>query len=189
VTALTVAPRTWRRSALRWIPTFFGFPLGGLAAELITGPVDGPVPAIVGGAITGLVLGAVQSLGLGPVGPAARRWIIATAVGLSAGLGIGAAAVDYGTSLSDLMVQGAICGLGIGAAQAVVLRPQLGRLAFAWPPALAVAWAIGWAITTAIGVDVEAQYTVFGSSGAVVVTGLTALLPALLTTRASGGGS
>jgi hypothetical protein len=189
MTALATTPRTWTRSAIRWIPTFFGFPLGGLAAELIAGPVDGPVAAIVGGAITGLVLGAVQSFGLGPVGPAARSWIIATAVGLSAGLGIGAAAVGYGTDLSDLVVQGAICGLTIGAAQAVVLRPQLGGLAFAWPPALAVAWAIGWAITTAIGVDVEAQYTVFGSSGALVVTGLTAILPALLTTRAAASAS
>ena len=55
--------------------------------------------------------------------------------------------------------------------------PRLGPLAFAWAPALAAVWALGWTITTAIGVDVESQYTVFGSSGALVVTLLTAVLP------------
>ena len=45
-------------------------------------------------------------------------------------------------------------------------------------------WALGWAITASIGVDVETQYTVFGSSGAVVVTALTAVLPVLLAGRA-----
>ena len=29
---------TWQRSALRWLPTFFGFPLGGLVAELVVRP-------------------------------------------------------------------------------------------------------------------------------------------------------
>ena len=61
----TTKPVTWQRSALRWLPTFFGFPLGGLVAELISGPVDGLVAAVVGGAITGIILGAVQSWGLG----------------------------------------------------------------------------------------------------------------------------
>ena len=63
-------------SALRWLPTFVGFPLGGLAAELVAGPVDGIAPALAGGAITGAVLGAVQSWGLGPgrpAGPAVDR--------------------------------------------------------------------------------------------------------------------
>ena len=120
---------TWKRSTLRWLPTFFGFPLGGLAAKLIVGPVDGLAVALVGGAISGIILGAVQSWGMGPAGPAARRWITATAVGFMVGLGIGSAVVDYGTSLGDLVVQGAICGLGVGAAQALVLRPQLGRVA------------------------------------------------------------
>ena len=32
--ASTTAPMTWQR-ALRWLPTFFGFPLGGLVAELV----------------------------------------------------------------------------------------------------------------------------------------------------------
>ena len=125
----------------------------------------------------------MQALGLGPIGPSIRSWIIATGAGLAVGLGIGAAVVDYGTSMGDLAVQGVICGLVLGGAQAVVLRPRLGNLAFAWPFVLGATWALGWTVTTAIGVDVEAQYTVFGSSGALVVTILTAILPVALATR------
>ena len=57
-------------------------------------------------------------------------------------------------------------------------------LAFAWVPALGVLWAAGWAITTAFGVDVESQYTVFGSSGALFVTAATVVLPVLLARHA-----
>jgi hypothetical protein len=168
------------RIALRWLPTFIGFPLGGIAAELVAGPVDSLIAAVLGGAVTGVVLGAVQSWGMGSNGPPAYRWITATTVGLSAGLALGSGVVDYGTSLGDLAVQGAICGLAIGTAQAFTLR---GRVAYLWAPALSALWALGWAITTSIGVDVETQYAVFGSSGALVVTAATAVLPVLLATR------
>jgi hypothetical protein len=168
--------------ALRWLPTFLGFPLGGVLAELTVGRIDGPVPALIGGAVTGVVLGAVQSWGMGCTGRAARRWTIATGLGLSGGLALGAAAVGYGTSLGELVVQGAICGLAIGIAQAIVLR---GRAAYLWAPALSALWALGWAISTSIGVDVDTQYSVFGSSGALVVTAATAVLPVLLAGRAT----
>ena len=75
-------------------------------------------------------------------------------------------------------------GSPIGAAQAAVLRPRLGGLAYGWIPALGALWAAGWAITTAFGIDVESQYTVFGSSGALFVTAATAVLPVLLADRA-----
>jgi hypothetical protein len=48
---------------------------------------------------------------------------------------------------------------------------------------LSALWAIGWAVTTAAGVDVESQYTVFGSSGALIVTAVTACLPLVLASR------
>lgn len=175
---MTVA---WRGSVLRWLPTFLGFPLGGLVAELVTGPVDDAAAALLGGALTGAVLGSAQAWGIGRHGPPAHRWILATSAGLATGLAVGSAAVGYGTSLGELAAQGAICGLAIGTAQALVLR---GRGAYLWAPALSALWALGWAITTAIGVDVETQYTVFGSSGAIVVTAATAVLPALLATGA-----
>ena len=133
----------------RWMVTFAGFPLGGYAAYLTTGRVDSLVPALLGGLITGAVLGAVQAWGLGRNRPPVAAWIVATALGMMVGLGIGSALVDYGTSLSDLVPQGAVTGLAVGLAQGFVLLPRLGRLALAWPAFLTAAWAAGWAVTTA----------------------------------------
>jgi hypothetical protein len=151
---------------------------------LLVGPVDSPLTAAVGGLITGGILGAAQSFGLGRSGPPAWQWISATAIGLMVGLGIGAAAVNYATDLTALVIQGAVTGLVVGAAQAIPLRPRLGTLAYGWPAALAVIWAVGWAVTTSIGVQVDDQFTVFGSAGAIVVTALTAVLPVLITRSA-----
>ncbi len=88
--------------------------------------------------------------------------------------------VDYETSLGALVLQGAVSGLGVGLAQAVVLRPRLGVLAFAWPPALAAIWSAGWATSTAIGIDVDEQFVIFGASGAMLVSLLTVVLPIAL---------
>jgi hypothetical protein len=168
------------RAVARWLVTFVGFPLGGLLTELAVGPVDGPGSALLGGLLTGAVLGAVQAWGLGRNRPAPSRWVIATAVGLSVGLLVGGTAVDHGTEPADLVALGAFCGAAVGALQAVVLRHCLGRRALAWPFVLAGVWAIGWAVSTAVGVQVEQQFSVFGSSGALVVTALTAALPVLI---------
>jgi hypothetical protein len=173
------------RTIARWMVTFIGFPAGGFAALLIVGPVDSLVTAAAGGLITGAILGAVQSFGLGRSGPRAWQWISATAIGLTVGLVLGATAVEYATSLTALVIQGAVTGLAVGAAQAIPLGARFGPLAFAWPAALAVIWAIGWAITTSIGVQVDDQFTVFGSAGAIVVTALTAVLPVLINRNTS----
>ena len=117
-------------------------------------------------------------------GPSPLRWIAATAIGLAVGLGVGAAAVGYDTNTGALAVQGAICGAVLGVAQAVVLHRLLGRIAWAWPAVLAALWALGWIVTASIGVDVESQYTVFGSSGALVVTAGTSVLAIALANRA-----
>ena len=88
--------------------------------------------------------------------------------------------VDFRTGLADLAVQGAVCGAAVGILQAVVLRPLLGRRAVAWPVVLSAVWAAGWAITAAAGVQVDQQFAVFGASGAIVATALTAVLPILV---------
>jgi hypothetical protein len=176
------APSTGRTIA-RWAVSFAGFPLGGLAAMTLVGPVDSPVSAVAGGLLTGAVLGAVQGWALRAQGRSLVAWSAAAAVGLGAGLAVGAAAVSYGTGLSDLVVQGAVSGAAVGIAQAVLLRRRLGALALAWPVYLAVVWALGWAITTSIGVEVDERFTVFGSSGAVVVAALTSVLPLVLARR------
>ena len=175
-------PRQRRlRTTGRWMLTFVGFPLGGYAAFLLLGPVDNPWIALLGGLLTGAAIGVSQACGISRNRPPIGTWTAATAIGMMIGLAVGAATVDYATSLTALIIQGSICGFAVGAAQALVLRPLLGRLAFAWPPALAVIWAIGWWVTTAAGIDVEQQFTVFGAFGAIAVTALTAALPLILT--------
>ena len=180
--APTATSTSWPRTVGRWMVSFVGFPIGGYASYLLIGPVDSLIPSLVGGLLTGAVLGAVQVWAFGRARPSAGRWIIGTALGLMVGLGVGAAIVGYQTTLSALLVQGAMTGFAVGAAQALVLAPRLGRVALAWPAALTVIWAVGWAVTYAFGIQVEEQFTVFGSSGAVVVTALTAALPLILTT-------
>ena len=177
--AATAVPGPYRTAA-RWMLTFAGFPLGGLATDLLVGPVNSPVRALLGGVITGSILGAVQAWGLGRNRPSPARWIAATAVGLMLGLVGATSVVDFRTGLADLAVLGAVCGAAVGLLQAVVLRPVLGSRAFAWPVLLGAIWAGGWAITAAAGVQVDQQFSVFGASGAIVVTALTAVLPILL---------
>jgi hypothetical protein len=170
-------PRTLTRALARWLVTFAGFPLGGLAAILVTGPVDSTASAAAGGALTGAVLGGVQAWGLRMRGREAVAWVVATAAGLAAGLAVGATLVGFQTGTGDLAVQGAVSGLTVGASQALLLRSRPGALA--WPVYLATAWTIGWLVTVSAGVRVEEQFTVFGSAGALTVTCLTCVLPVL----------
>jgi hypothetical protein len=182
-TTTVTQPRSWTTVALRWMPTFLGFPAGGLAAKLIVGRIDDLTPAIVGGAISGAILGLAQWIGMRRAGLSPELWVLATAAGFAVGLGVGAAAVGYDTNLGSLATQGATCGAVIGATQAAVLYRKLGSVVLAWPAVLAGLWALGWTITSSAGIDVDAQYTVFGSSGAVVVTALTSILPIELARR------
>ncbi len=126
---------------LAWIATLVAFPLAGIAARAVAGPVDAVGAAFLGGAVAGLVLGLAQWLALRRIG-ADFRWIIATAVGLSVGLGLAYAIFDYGDSVGDLAVVGAVSGLGIGIAQWWVLR-ELVDGSLAWIPATAAAWRSG----------------------------------------------
>lgn len=176
----TAARPSTGRTLARWLVSFAGFPLGGLAAMLLVGPVDGTLAAATGGLVTGAVLGTVQGLALRLDRRALLGWALATATGLSAGLTVGASAVGFRTGLTDLAGQGALSGLAVGLAQAAVLVRRTGPVAFAWPAYLAAAWAAGWFVTTSIGVQVEEQFTVFGAAGAVTVTALTAVLPVVL---------
>jgi hypothetical protein len=177
--------RTMSAIAVRWMPTFLGFPAGGFVAEIV-GRVDSPAPAIAGGAITGAILGFVQWIGMRRTGPSPLAWIIATACGFAVGLGIGAATVRYRTDLGSLVTQGVICGAVVGVAQAAVLHRVLGRIAVLWPAATAGSWGLGWATTSTAGIDVDAQYTVFGSSGALLVAALSCALPIQLAHRRQG---
>ena len=173
-------PRGARRVLGRWMLSFAGYPVGGYAAFLLTGRVDSAGPALAGGLLTGAVLGAFQVWAIGQRLPRPVAWILATAVGLMAGVAAGAALVDYRTTLGSLVIQGVVTGALVGTAQSAVLVPQLGALALVWPFFLAATFAVGWAVTTSAGIDVDLQFTVFGSSGALTATLLTAVLPVLL---------
>src|SRR4051812_24835888 len=183
ITAPPVARTSTARTIGRWTVSFVGFPLGGFAALALTDPVDSIANALIGGLITGAVLGARQAWAPRSDRHQLVAWTVATALGLAAGLALGASLVDFGTSMGDLAAQGAVTGAVVGLAQAVVLRPRTGSLAFAWPLYLGGAYALGWVVTTAGGIAVEEQFTTFGAFGAVTVTLLTSVLPIVLSTH------
>jgi hypothetical protein len=162
--------RTW----LLWTAGFLAFPIAGVAGTAVAGRVDTPLAALLGGAVAGLVVGAGQVLvsyrRLDP-----RWWIPATAIGMSLGLLLGAATVDYGTSLADLALMGALTGLVLGVTQAIAL-PRHTRLRWTWAAATPFLWSLGWTVTTLGGIAVEEQFTIFGAYGAVTFSALSGLL-------------
>lgn len=160
---------TGRTIGARWLLTALAFPPAGYLGHLIAGAVDSPLRALVGGAITGVGIGAAQ-WGLLRHRGMSVRWIVATAVGLAVGVALGAAAVSYRTDITSLAVAGAISGLAVGAAQATQLRVAPGR----WALLTGALWALGWSVTTAAGIDVEAQYVVFGILGALSIAAIQA---------------
>lgn len=170
----STAPHSFLRAWLLWSAGFLAFPIAGLAGTAVAGRVDDAGAAVVGGTVTGLVIGVAQTLvsrrRLDP-----RRWIPATAVGMGAGLLLGAWAVDYRTSLTSLVVMGALTGLVLGPAQALAL-PRRAAHPWGWAVAMPALWALGWTVTTLAGVHVEEQFTIVGVSGALTFSALSGLL-------------
>jgi hypothetical protein len=101
------------------VAVLVSFPIGGFLADLTVNGVDSVGTALVGGLIAGAIIGVAEWLAL-------RRWvswlwIAATSIGMAAGLTAGAALVDYGISRGDLVLMGAVTGVGVGVLQALVL--------------------------------------------------------------------
>ena len=170
----STAPHSFLRAWLLWSAGFLAFPIAGLAGTAVAGRVDDAGAAVVGGTVTGLVIGVAQTLvsrrRLDP-----RRWIPATAVGMGAGLMLGAWAVDYRTSLTSLALMGALTGLVLGPAQALAL-PRRAAHPWGWAVAMPALWAPGWTVTTLAGVHVDEQFTIVGVSGALTFSALSGLL-------------
>jgi hypothetical protein len=166
----------------RWVAVAVAFPIAGLIGWQVGGRVDALDAALVGGALTGAGLGAVEWWAAkGALGRAAA-WIGSSAVGYALGLAAGAALVGYDTDLGALAVMGLVSGAVLGGAQGLVLARQGRRgLALPWAAAMPVLFALGWTATTAGGVNVEEQFTVFGAYGAVVFMLLSGLLLARFT--------
>ena len=166
----------------RWVAVALAFPIAGLIGWTVGGRVDAVGAALLGGALTGAGLGAVQWWAANGALGRAAAWIGSSAVGYAVGLAAGAALVGYDTELGDLAAMGAVSGLMLGAAQGLALAAQgRKRLAIAWATAMPVLLALGWTVTTAGGISVEDQFTVFGAYGAVVFTLLSGLLLARFT--------
>lgn len=155
------------------------FPIGGLLADLAVNGVDSVGTALVGGLITGVVIGAAEWFAL-------RRWIswlwvAATTLGFAAGLTAGTAIVDYGIGRGDIVLMGAVTGVGVGVLQALVLARHRVSGAFWWAVANPPAWAVGWLVTSyVISRNVKEQFTIFGASGAIVFGLLTWFVLAML---------
>ena len=170
----STARHTFRRTWLLWFAGALAFPIAGVAGTAVAGRVDDAGAALVGGTVAGLVLGAGQALAsrrrLDP-----RRWIPATAAGMGAGLLLGAWTVDYGTSLADLALMGALTGLVLGPAQALAL-PARAAHRWSWAVAMPALWALGWTVTTLGGIHVDEQFTNFGLYGALTFSAVSGLL-------------
>jgi hypothetical protein len=174
-------PGTLSRSRIwAWpVAAVLGFPIGGWIANVVVGPVDSVGAALAGGLLAGAVVGSAQWLALKQVVP--WTWIVATSLGMTVGLAVGAAVVDYGIDRGDLMLMGAVTGLGVGGLQALVLARQ-GLSGAAWwavvnPPAWALAWLVSSYVITA---NVKERFTNFGASGTVLYALLTGLVLAWL---------
>ena len=170
------APASFIRR-LRWawpVAILVGFPVGGYAANIVVGKIDGVGAALIGGLIAGAIIGAAQWLALRPLNPG--QWLVATSIGMAAGLTAGAALVDYGISRGDLALMGAVTGLAVGGLQAVLLARR-GSGALWWVVVNPPAWALAWLVTTfVIARNVKEHFAVFGASGALVFALLTGLV-------------
>lgn len=170
---------TARRMWLWPVAILVGFPIGGLVADVVVDGVDSVGAALAGGLIAGAIIGAAEWFAL-------RRWvswlwIAATSVGMAVGLAAGAALVDYGISRGDIVLMGAVTGVGVGVLQALVLARHRVSGAFWWAVANPPVWALGWLVTSyVISGNVDERFTNFGAGGAIVFGLLTWLLLAVL---------
>jgi hypothetical protein len=161
------------------IAILISFPIAGYLADLVVDGVDSVGAALVGGLIAGSVIGVAEWFALRRWVP--WLWIPATSIGMAAGLTAGAALVDYGVSRGDILLMGAITGLGVGALQALVLAKSQVFGALWWAVANPLVWALGWFVTSyVITKNIQDQFTNFGASGSVVFGLLTWLLLAML---------
>ncbi len=174
----------------RWLAVALAFPLAGYLGWTIGGPVDAVAAAAIGGAITGAGLGATQWWAAKNTIRDPLQWIVLSAAGYGGGLAAAAPIVGYETDIAALAVMGLVSGALLGTAQGVALARQgQARLAAAWALAMPILFALGWCASTALGVGVEDQFTVFGAAGAIVFTMLSGLVLARFEAGASSPGA
>jgi hypothetical protein len=178
----------WKRIAIgMWlwpVAVLAGFPIGGYVADLVVDGVDSVGAALVAGLIAGAIIGAAEWFALRLL--VSWLWIAATSVGMAVGLAAGAALMDYGISRGDVVLMGAVTGVGVGLLQALVFARHRIPGAFWWAVANPPAWALGWFATSyVITTNVDERFSNFGAGGAIVFGLLTWLLLAALVRTAA----
>jgi hypothetical protein len=170
---------TARRMWLWPVMILVSLPIAGYIADVVINGVDSVGTALAGGVIAGAIIGAGGWFALRKL--VSWLWIPATTVGMAVGLAGGAALVDYGIDRGDLLLMGAVTGLGVGVLQALVLARHKIPGAFWWAVVNPLAWALGWLVTSyVITANVKEQFVVFGASGAIVFGLLTLVVLAVL---------
>ena len=153
---------------IRWTPTFLAFPIGGLLAKLIFGSANSVLKSIGGGLIVGLVVGLFQYFSLKKYG-ISTSWLVATVIAVAiAGL-VNSYVFSYKFDMASLAGSGFVAGLLVGVVQSLSQSREI-KFVLLWTISTAVGWSLAWFITSKVIVDPEAQYHVFGSSGALVAT-------------------
>ena len=120
----------------RWLGTFVGFPLAGVAARVVAGNIDAVGAPPSAGWPAGRARAPCRPASAASSAGDALRWIAATAAGLAVGLTVGRGAVGYRTDTASLVVMGAISGAGVGARPGAVgpdARRSTGSCG-PWPP-------------------------------------------------------
>lgn len=153
---------------IRWTPTFLAFPIGGLLAKLIFGSASSVARSVGGGLIIGLVVGLIQYLSLKKYG-ISTSWVVATAIAATMAALINSYAFSFKFDSASLAGSGVVAGLLIGISQSLSQTREFRFIAI-WTISTAIAWSLAWFITSKVIVDPEAQYHVFGSSGALLTT-------------------
>lgn len=153
---------------IRWVPTLLAFPIGGGIAKIAFGGASNVGKSVGGGLIVGLTVGLIQFIALKKYG-VSTSWIAATAIATTLAALINSYVFSFKFDSVSLTGSGLVAGLLVGVAQALSQSRDT-KFAFVWSLSTMVAWALAWFITSKVIVDPEAQYQIFGSSGALVAT-------------------
>jgi hypothetical protein len=153
---------------IRWVPTLLAFPIGGAIAKIAFGGASNLGKSVGGGLIVGITVGLIQFIALKKYG-ITSSWITATAIATVIAAVINSYAFSFKFDTASLTGSGLVAGLLVGIAQSLSQSKDL-KFAFVWTLSTAVAWTLAWFITSKVIVDPEAQYQIFGSSGALVAT-------------------
>jgi hypothetical protein len=153
---------------IRWVPTLLAFPIGGALAKLAFGGASNLGKSVGGGLIVGITVGVIQFIALKKYG-ISTSWVVATAFAMVIAAIINSYAFSFKFDTAALVGSGLVAGLLVGIAQSLSQTRDI-KFVLVWSFSTMVAWALAWFITSKVIVDPEAQYQIFGSSGALVAT-------------------